>query len=244
MRVEDLLVIAELGSWRQAGRRPQLWWRADGARLHGAWLARALALSRGSAIPLSLASALAVPDRKFADLVNSQPQVRVLYLDAALNGHPPIADATQSAIAFDRFLPVAVSGRHCLDAGLVRVMSTAGFCAVSGFGALRSTAVLPRLDVHLELMENSDCPSFRGRRHVLGRLGWLLGERRRARQWDEPIGVLSQHAAPSDAAWRFLAWLFQWKPLRDNVDWVDISDILPRPDHGSPSSLRRPANRA
>lgn len=244
MRVEDLLVIAELADWRQAGRRPRLWWRADGARLEGAWLARALALSRGSAIPLSLASALAEPDRRFADLVNSQPQVRLLYLDATLNGHPPIANAARSANAFDRFLPVAVSGRHRLDAGLVRVMSTAGFCAVSGFGALRSTAVLPRLDVHLALTENPDHPRFRGRRHVLGRLGALLGERRRAGQWEEPIGLLSQQAVPSDAAWRFLAWLFQWKPLRDNVDWVDISDILPRPDHGSPSSLRRPANRA
>jgi hypothetical protein len=235
MRVEDLLVIAELESWRQAGRRPQLWWRADGTRLQGASLAQALALSRGSAIPLSLASALAAPDRKFACRVNSQPQVRMLYLDAALNGQPPIANAAQSAVAFDRFLPVAVSGRHRLDAGLVRVMSMAGFCAVSAFGELRSAAVLPRLDVHVALMENPDCPSFRGRRHVLGRLAWLLGERRRAGQWEEPIGLLSEHAAPGDAAWRFLAWLFQWNRLRDNVDWVDIGDILPEADRGLPS---------
>ncbi|MFX6834748.1 hypothetical protein ABTH32_20365, partial [Acinetobacter baumannii] len=76
--------------WRQAGRRPRLWWRADGDRLHRTRLAQTLALSRGLSIPLGLASALATPDRKFAEQVNSQPQVSVLYLDAALNDHPPM----------------------------------------------------------------------------------------------------------------------------------------------------------
>jgi hypothetical protein len=236
------LLAAELRRWTRQGRRPQLWWRDDDARAPTPALARLVDCAAPDSIPLALAVIPARLDGALAQWLKAHPQISVLQHGVDhLNGGPldrpsqfgRQAPAAQIAArlrlgwaqleAFDRRLPIYVPPWNDLQPNVLAALQAAGFKGVSAWAGRREAA---RLDTHLDVMRWQPAPRFVGRGKFLDRLRRALALRRRQRDWDEPIGLLTHHLDHDEAAWSFLGDLLAFEPLRDAVDWRGVEALL------------------
>jgi hypothetical protein len=60
----------------------------------------------------------------------------------------------------------------------------------------------------------------------LSRLRRALAQRRRRRDWDEPIGLLTHHLDHDEAAWAFLGKLLAFDPFRAAADWRSAEELF------------------
>jgi hypothetical protein len=237
-----VLLAAELRRWVRQGRRPTLWWRDDDARAPTPALARLIACAAPDSIPLALAVIPAGLDPALAAFLKSQPLVSVLQHGVDhLNGGPARRpsqfgrQAPEAQIAarlswgwtqleaFDRRLPVYVPPWNDLQPNALAALKPAGFEGVSAWAGRRAAG---RLDAHLDLMRWRGAPRFVGAGKFLGRLRRALALRRRARDWQEPIGLLTHHLDHDEAAWAFLDQLLAFEPLRASADWRGADTLL------------------
>ena len=227
MLLNRLLIAAivgpELARWKAAGHWPALWWRDDDARQPTPALDRLLALSNRFGAPLTLA---AVPDGDIDAL--AKVCRRVHGVELAIHGFrhqnraPPgkasgeINDLDEVAevvlelgVALDVFRRAGVAATlfvppwNNVHPTLKKALALHGL-GLSGYGELCSHDAPARMDVHLDLMRWKPRPRFRGAARFLFRARRLLAERRRAKLWDEPLGLLSHHLDHDEDAWRFL----------------------------------------
>lgn len=232
---------AELGRWRQAGRRPVLWLRDDDAQAVTPQLRRLLVHVTRADVPLCLAVIPEELDPELRAVVAPYPRIAILqhgfaHLNAAgspASEFPP--DAAPEAIAerladgwsrldgFRRRLPVYVPPWNTLTPNVVAALAMSGHRAVSGWGEWSKPG---RVDAHIDLLRWRGGPRFAGRERVLGRLTALLEQRRRQGLWLEPIGLLTHHLAHDEEAWRFLDDLLLFPPLQAGADWPDAGALF------------------
>jgi len=234
-------LAAELQRWRRAGHSPLLWWRDDDAFEPSMQLRRLVEYANRAGVPLSLSVIPALLNPELCAWVNRYPFVSVLqhgtdHSDAGGGDGPTqfdpadpphsvakrLANGWSALSGFNRRLPIYVPPWHALTPNVTAAATMVGRGLVSAWGA---PAERDRVDVHVDLMRWRGSPRFAGNRRVLGALRRALRERRLEGRWHDPIGLLTHHMVHDDAAWRFLASLLSFEPLKNSARWQS-ADVL------------------
>ena len=232
----DLLALftlkIELRRWQVLGHRPVLWWRDDDAREPTEGLERLLDLAAG--LPLSLAvipdgdrSALAARLTSSANITVSQHGID--HANRAAPGQPASeyepnvrrADKAERIAQGRRTLEAAglepafyTPPWNQIDPDLPKVLPAAGYDRMSAYDGMPVAAGLIRVDCNLDVMRWKGGARFRGWGPTLRRLTRLLRQRRRAGDFDRPIGLLTHHLQQDSRAWGFLEWFLAFTRRR------------------------------
>lgn len=220
-----LVLGPELALWNKAGHAPVLWWRDDDARVATGALEQLLALSRRHDAPLTIAAiagpSLSLLVRRVAKEphvelavhgfkhVNRQPEGQgsgeildsddVDWVRAQLRS--TVMTFHRAGVAPTLFVPPW----NNLKPQLLEALPDSSICVVSGFEQASGRANgVTRLDAHLDVLRWKGGARFRGSWKFLSRMRRLMAERRKAGQWDEPIGLLTHHLDHDKATWLFL----------------------------------------
>lgn len=240
----------EIARWRDSGREVELWWRDDDACRHTPALGRLLGMAAAARIPLALA---VVPDGADAGWLGSfSAEVEVLQhgvdhrnraapnekkTEFALGESPRAAverlaggRAKLAALAEGCFLPVLAPPWNRLPAQLTAYLRRAGFRGLTTYG-VRSTAEpapgLRQVNTHVDLIAWRQGRGFVGEQAALHQAAEHLAARRAGRaDPSEPTGWLTHHACHDEAAWTFLARLFERTHRATGVRWRRASDLF------------------
>jgi predicted deacetylase len=220
-----LVLGPELALWAKAGRAPVLWWRDDDARAATDALEQLLALSRRHEAPLTLA-AIAGPNLPLlVGRTETEPQVELAVHGFKHVNRQPQGEGFGEIIDSDDIGWVRAQLRSTvllfqragaaptlfvppwnnLKPQLLEVLPDSAITAVSGFDQGSSVRDgVTRLDAHLDVLRWKGGGRFRGTWRFLSRMRRLMIQRRKAGQWDEPIGLLTHHLDHDKATWLFL----------------------------------------
>lgn len=233
----------EIARWCDSGRRADFWWRDDDATRPGPSLARLLELAAQADVPLALA---VVPDGADAALLAELGagvdvlQHGVDHRNRADDGEKktefpadePVAGALArlcagrcrlNSLFGDHSLGVLAPPWNRLPAVLVQGLSTAGIHGLSTYGARTSREPAPGLvqvNTHVDIIAWRGGRGFVGEDAALGLATRHLAARRTtAVDPNEPTGWLTHHAVHDEAAWTFLARLFELTRGRSGIEW-------------------------
>jgi hypothetical protein len=226
----------ELARWREAGRKPALWWRDDDAADATPALDRLLGLHRATKVPLALAIVPANATPALAECLAQTPDVDLLQHGYAHTNHAPAADKKMELglhrplmfvlgelgtgrMALERLfgnraLPVLVPPWNRIAPALVPTLPEVGYRGLSTFGIRRRTypvSGLLQVNTHVDLID------WQSRRFIGDDAALLAFEQALVASrtgTDEPVGILSHHLAMDEGAWDFLSSL-----------WVRISSM-------------------
>jgi len=238
----------EIGRWREAGRRPRLWWRDDDAHAAGPQLHRLIVQAARADLPLCLA---VIPERLNQNLcaaVAPYDGIAVLQHGVTHIDHtgarsefaletPPaqvaasLREGWTALEGFARRLPVYVPPWNALAPNVEAALALSGHRMVSAWGGFSRPG---RVDAHVDLLRWRDGARFAGRERTLARLTGALHLRRKQARWDEPVGLLTHHLDHDEPAWRFLEELLLFAPLQECADWPTPAalfhlEVFPRP---------------
>jgi hypothetical protein len=225
---------------RDAGRAPTLWWRDDDATEPTPPLARLIALSRRSAVPLALAVVpLAARAALFEDLPASVLMHGTDHRNRAAAGEKktefPAAEPARealrrlgaareqlAALAGKSFLPVLAPPWNRCPRSLVQRLPETGLLGLSAFGA-RGEALpgVAEVNTHVDIVDWHGTRGFVGEETAIAAV-----LRHLASPSDEPTGVLTHHAMHDEAAWAFLMQLFE-RTRRGGARWADARALFP-----------------
>ena len=216
----------ELAHWRDAGRKPTLWWRDDDAVDATPALDRLLTLQRTHDVPLALAVVPAGATQALATRLSHAPGIDLLQHGYAHSNHVPAGEKKSELgperpamlvlgelgtgwLALERLfgpsvLPVLVPPWNRIAPGLVPALPEIGFRGLSTFGIRPRARLVPgwvQVNTHVDLIDWRT-RRFAGVDVVLGALAQALASARTGS--DEPLGLLSHHLAMDEAAWDFL----------------------------------------
>ena len=241
---------AELGRWRDAGRAAEFWWRDDDATHPTPAIERLLVLATKMELPLALA---AIPESADGALFSMLgPDVDILqhgadHRNRARNGEKktefPESESSAAALARlveargrlarlagARSLAVLTPPWNRLSAQLPPLLASRGFRGLSRYGARNAAEAAPGLT---EVNTHVDIIGWKSGRGFLGEDEALMGARRHleARRQgradpDEPTGWLTHHACHDEAAWSFLARLFDVLRAQEGVRWRRARDLF------------------
>ncbi|RRN62441.1 polysaccharide deacetylase family protein [Caulobacter sp. 602-1] len=220
-----LILGSELALWTKAGHAPVLWWRDDDARGATEALERLLALSRRHDAPLTLAAVAGPSLSRLARRVETEPHVELAVHGFRHVNRQPDGQGFGEIIDSDDIDWVRAQLRatvmlfhragvrptlfvppwNNLQPQLLAVLPDSSIAAVSGFDQAKSVRDgVMRLDAHLDVLRWKGGGRFRGTWRFLSRMRRLMAQRRKAGQWDEPIGLLTHHLDHDEATWLFL----------------------------------------
>jgi len=243
---------SEIGRWRDAGRIVEFWWRDDDATRPVPAIERLLALASESQVPVALAVIPARADRALFPMLG--PGVDVLQHGADhLNRSPagekkaefPASESNEAALerlvagsgrlaelAGTRSLGVLTPPWNRLPASMLPRLVSCGFCGLSRYGARGAAQAAPGLteiNTHIDLIAWRSGRGFVGEEDALIRATRHLQARRMgSADPDEPTGWLTHHACHDEAAWRFLARLFELLHAQKGVRWVRARELFAR----------------
>lgn len=238
----------ELARSHAAGCAVEFWWRDDDACRLTPALSRLLELATVTRIPLALA---VVPKGAEADWLGDLPAgVQVLqhgvdHCNRAAEGEKKTefiqGEPLQTAVvrlaegrsrlailARDRFLPVLVPPWNRLAAPLIANLTHTGFRGLSTFGsraAAEPAFGLRQVNTHVDLIAWRGGRGFVGEEVALRQAIAHLGTKRAGHADPaEPTGWLTHHARHDEAAWTFLARLFE--RTDGSAHWRRASDLF------------------
>ncbi|MDA8108555.1 MAG: hypothetical protein M0015_07990 [Betaproteobacteria bacterium] len=240
----------ELARWRDSGREVELWWRDDDACRLTPALTRLLELAAAAQMPLALA---VVPEGAEAGWLGGLPaEVEVLQhgvdhrnraspsekktefaqgesLHAALERLRG-GQARLAALAQGHFLPVLAPPWNRLPAQLTARLPRAGFRGLSTYGvrsAVEPAPGLRQVNTHVDLIAWRQGRGFVGEEAALQQAAAHLAAQRAGRaDPSEPTGWLTHHACHDEAAWTFLARLFERTRRATGVRWRRASELF------------------
>lgn len=240
----------ELARWRDAGRTVEFWWRDDDAARPGAALARLLALAADEGVPLALA---VVPGEADPALFEGlAPGVDILqhgsdHRNRAASGEKktefPASEPANSALARlaagrsrldalagERSLAVLAPPWNRFPASLAPRLVAAGFHGLSGYGARAAAEAAPglrQINTHVDIIAWRRDRGFAGEEEALAQaIRHLAARRSGLADWSEPTGWLTHHACHDEAAWRFLARLFDETRSARGVVWRRAKELF------------------
>jgi hypothetical protein len=216
----------ELAHWRQAGRKPVLWWRDDDAADATPALDRLLDLQRAVKVPLALAVVPANATPALAERLAQAPGVDLLQHGYAHTNHAPAPDKKMELgphrpamfvlgelgtgrmalerLFGDRTLPVLVPPWNRIAPALIPTLPEVGYHGLSTFGIRRRAhpvSGLLQVNTHVDLIDWQS-RRFVGEAAAVAALERALAASRAGT--DEPVGILSHHLAMDEEAWDFL----------------------------------------
>ena len=240
----------EIARWRDAGREVEFWWRDDDATRPAPELARLLALAAATEVPLALA---VVPEGAVPELfAGLSPGVTVLqhgvdHRNRAATGEKKtefsasepldLAIARLSAarvrletLAGTRAIAVLAPPWNRLQAVLVPRLGAAGLRGLSVYGARTALTAAPEIaqvNTHVDIVAWRSGRGFVGEEQALGfAVRHLAARRCGAVDAGEPTGWLTHHACHDEAAWTFLARLFDVTRRAPGVRWRRADDLF------------------
>lgn len=230
-----LALGSELTLWAKAGRTPVLWWRDDDARAPTGALEQLLALLHRHDAPLTLAAIAGPSLPSLVRRLEAEPGVEIAVHGFRHINRQPEGRGFGEIVAGDDLewvrgqLRTAVTAFHRAGAAptlfvppwnnlapqLLAAMPDSSLLAVSGYDQASGTSEgVARLDTHLDVLRWKDGARFRGTWKFLSRMRRLLAQRRKAGQWDEPIGLLTHHLDHDRETWLFLERFLAVFPVR------------------------------
>jgi hypothetical protein len=238
---------AEIALWRGAGRTVEFWWRDDDAAAPTPALARLLALSAKSAVPLALA---VIPLAAKAELFQGV-RARVLmhgtdHRNRAAAGEKKTEFARDEAddaalmrlatakehlqrLAASAFLPVLAPPWNRFRRPLVPALAAIGLRGFSGYGARAAREPAPGMveaNTHVDIIDWRGTRGFCGDDAALAAAALHLAARRGGgADASEPTGWLTHHALHDAAAWSFLERLFE-RTRRLGARWLAADAIF------------------
>lgn len=220
-----LILGTELALWAKAGRKPVLWWRDDDARAATGALEQLLALSRRHEAPLTLAAIAGPSLPLLVGRAETEPQVELaVHGFKHVNRQPQgqgfgeiidsddidwIRAQLRATVKLFQSAGVAptlfVPPWNNLKPQLLEALPGSAITVVSGFDQDGGECDgVTRLDTHLDVLRWKGGARFRGTWRFLSRMRRLMIQRRKAGQWDKPIGLLTHHLDHDKATWLFL----------------------------------------
>ena len=241
---------AELGRWWDAGRAVEFWWRDDDATRPTPSLERLLVLASATQVPLALAAIPEGADRALFSMLG--PEVDILqhgadHRNRARDGEKKTefpesesSDAALARLARARSLLAGLAGTRSLDvltppwnrlsAQLAPRLASCGFRGLSRYGARNAAEAAPGLlevNTHVDIIGWKSGRGFAGEEEALMRASRHLEARRQgSADPDEPTGWLTHHACHDEAAWSFLARLFDVLRAEEGVRWRRARDLF------------------
>lgn len=241
---------AEIARWRDSGRTVEFWWRDDDAARPAPALARLLDLAAATGVPLALA---VVPAASVSDLFAemgagvSVIQHGVDHRNRAAAGEKKTefpesepADAALARLAAGRARLESLAGARSiavlappwnrLPVTLVPRLAAAGLRGLSTYGARAAAAPAPgilQINTHVDIIAWRSGRGFLGEEDALGlAVRHLAARRAGAVESVEPTGWLTHHACHDEAAWSFLARLFDATRRAPGVIWRRADDLF------------------
>jgi hypothetical protein len=252
MTAEWAALDSELAAWREAGLRPQLWWRDDDAQTVTPALERLLDLSDRYAVPVHLA---VIPDGVKSDLAVRLRTAELAYVLqhglAHVNHEPKGAPASEVGDTRDQKRQEAdlrrgweILQHACLPRllrGFVppwnRIADTTrarlpdwGYSFLSAYEGRGDATPVPGLthvDAHLDPVRWKYDRVFRGEDKMLIMLTQHLHDRRRHAP-EKPVGYVTHHLQTGDAIWDFTGNLF----ARTRGLWCTVPEMQKGCAHG------------
>jgi hypothetical protein len=240
----------ELARWRDLGRAVEFWWRDDDAARIEPALERLIGLAQDSRVPLALA---VVPEAAEPALIerlgggiallqhgaDHRNRARGGEKKTEFPAHEPAAAALGRLavgrerllrLAGERWVPVLAPPWNRLPRELVARLPAAGFRGLSGFGARAAAEPAPGLrqvNTHVDIIAWRADRGFAGEEQALAQAVRHLAARRAgAADAAEPTGWLTHHARHDEAAWRFLARLFEATRDVPGVRWLRATELF------------------
>lgn len=248
----------ELAAWQGQGRVVPMWWRDDDACTASVELRRLLTLSSQSDVPLALAmipagaEALALegmpehlcvlqhgvdhrnrgtPQQKKTEFPESEPVSAMLM-------RLQIGRRILSDLFGARALPVLAPPWNRFPSTRVGDLAGAGFSGLSTYTARRSPRPAPGLcqvNTHVDIIDWHHGRVFVGEGEALARARAVLRARRVGQaDVDEPLGWLTHHAVHDEAAWAFMAHLFEKTRGHAAVCWLGGQQVFAIPSGPAP----------
>lgn len=241
---------SEIARWRDSGREVAFWWRDDDAGPATRSLARLLALAATAQVPLALAVVpeaaepeaiagcdghveilqhgvdhrnRAAPGEKKTEF-SSQESVGAA-LERLRRGHAKLA-----AVAGGRALAVLAPPWNRLPQRLIERLSEAGFRGLSTYGARGVPNAAPgvwQVNTHVDIVAWREEGAFVGEEAALRRATERLAAQRiGGADFAEPTGWLTHHARHDEAAWTFLARLFEFTKRVAGLRWRRAAELF------------------
>lgn len=242
--------LDELARWEGSGRAVDFWWRDDDACRRDPALSRLCALSGRSGVPLALAVIPAGAEAEaFADLPSTVTVIQhgadhcnrappaskksefpaeepvETALRRLKEGHASLVSAAGTTV-----LPVMAPPWNRIHADLVARLAGAGYVGLSAYKS-RLAAMpyegLTQVNTHVDIIDWKGTRGFVGVESALRQATQHLAARRTGMaDADEPTGWLSHHAVHDEAAWCFLAELFDVTQGRPGIRWRSARDMF------------------
>lgn len=250
----------EILRWRDSGRLVEFWWRDDDATLRTPALDRLLLLAASTGAPLALA---VVPDGAQVALIEGVAPGVVAIQHGVDHRNRAVAGGKKSEFPVEespwqatrrlihgqeriflatgaRALPVLAPPWNRLSPELVPKLAAAGFRGLSTYGARKTQEPAPGLrqvNTHVDVIDWKGGRGFAGEEYVLRRALWHLAAKRTGMvDTAEPTGWLTHHAIHDEAAWRFLAVLFDFVRDFGGVQWMHPAELFACAGTGSDAS--------
>lgn len=247
MRAWHVVFQHELMAWAEHRHTLSLWWRDDDARQPTPQLDRLLALAERNDIPLTLA---VIPSAGAGALGSRIRDVRGISavqhgIDhvnrANANGRGAcemaaewdaqeiaarLATARRHVLSIPNSYPVFIPPWHAHHPCLEVALRASGFKGWAPGRDVRESHGLVRIDTHVEVLRWKGGARFRGEGRFMRRLIRLARERRRARRWTEPVGILTHHLQQDEASWEFLEQFLPWTKGNPAIEWQSLPKLL------------------
>src|SRR5436853_4556163 len=228
----------ELARGRDTGRSPTLWWRDDDAAQPTGEVKRLLALSRAADIPGALAVVpLAAVPELFADLpawvlmhgTDHRNRAAAGEKKSEFSATEPEEEALRrlrqarerlAMLAGAAFLRVLAPPWNRIRRSLVPRLPGLGLHGLSGFGD-RGEKVpgVVEINTHVDIIDWHGTRAFIGEEPALrGLISHIVANR------GEPTGVLTHHVVYDEAAWTFLARLYE-RTRRHVARWAEARSL-------------------
>ena len=243
-------LASEIGRWREAGKPIEFWWRDDDANQPTEALDRLLRLASRFKVPLALAVIPAHADPALFALLPAEADVLQHGADhsnRATSGEKKteypaseamdvalarLADGRQhlSELAGARSLGVLAPPWNRIAAPLVPRLASCGFRGLSRYGARSSAQAAPgvlQINTHVDIIDWKGGRGFVGAEQALSQATRHLAARRQGgADADEATGWLTHHACHDEAAWAFLADLFDRLRFEPGVRWTSARKLF------------------
>jgi len=228
----------------------EFWWRDDDAARPVPAIERLLALAAEWQVPLALAVIPACADPSLFPLLGSGVDVLqhgADHLNRAATGEKktefPASESNEAALerlvagsrrladlAGRRSLGVLTPPWNRLPVSLLPRLASCQFFGLSRFGArgaAQAAIGLTEINTHIDLIAWRSGRGFVGEEAALMQaIRHLEARREGTADPEEPTGWLTHHACHDEAAWAFLARLFEMLRAEKGVQWGRARDLF------------------
>ena len=242
------VVESELARWQDAGFTPKLWLRDDDATRPTAALEHLLTITGDLEMPLLLAVIPKMAGSALAERLAELPLVTPAVHGYAHSNHAPAGEKSVELIdtpareagavlaelragidKLDRLFgarlsTILVPPWNRVSPSVALRIPDLGFSAISVFGWTRTSAPLPHVNTHVDVM------NWRGGRvghdleTICGVLAARFGEARL--RGGVPIGLLTHHLAHDTTAWSGLGAILEWIRLDGRITVCDAETAM------------------